>query len=182
MEELRGTGTRVAEAAATAMVGQNGAILIALAALVSTLGANAAVILAGSRLFYAMANDGLFFPAAAAVHPRFRSPHVAIIGLTLWASVLALSGTFEQLFTYVVFTSVLFGLTAGLAFFYLRVSRPNADRPYRVWGYPIVPALFVSGGLFLVVNTLIEKPVESIAGLVLLVPGLFFYFYWKRKV
>jgi len=181
MEELRGTGTRVAEVAATAMVGQGGATVIALAALVSTLGANAAVILAGSRLFYAMANDGLFFPAAAAVHPRYRSPHVAIIGLTLWASVLALSGTFEQLFTYVVFTSVLFGMTAGLAFFYLRATRPDADRPYRVWGYPVVPALFVAGGLFLVVNTLIEKPVESIAGLILLVPGLFFYFYWKRK-
>jgi APA family basic amino acid/polyamine antiporter len=101
-----------------------------------------------------------------------------IIGLVLWASILALSGTFEQLFTYVVFTSVLFGLFAGLGFFYLRLSRPDAERPYRVWGYPVVPALFVLGGLFLVVNTLIERPFESFAGLILLVPGLFVYLYY----
>ena len=124
----------------------------------------------------------LFFPVAAAVHPRYRSPHIAIIGLTPWSSVLVLSGTYDQLFTYVVFTSVLFGLIAGLAFFRLRTSRPHADRPYRVWGYPVVPGLFVLGGLVLVVNTLMEKPVESLAGLILLVLGLPAYFYWKRKM
>jgi APA family basic amino acid/polyamine antiporter len=181
MDALQASGTRVAEAAATAMVGQGGATIIAVAALASTLGANAAVMLAGSRLFYAMANDRVFFPAASAVHPRYHSPHVAIIGLTIWASILALSGTFEQLFTYVVFTSVLFGMIAGVAFFALRASRPDADRPYRVWGYPVVPALFVMGGLFLVVNTLKERPFESLAGLALLVPGLAAYFYWRSK-
>ena len=164
------------------MVGQGGATVIALAALVSTLGAIAAVILGGPRLLYAMAKDGLFFSAAAAVHPRYRSPHIAIIGLTLWSSVLALSGTYDQLFTYVVFTSVLFGLIAGLGFFRLRFTRPHADRPYRVWGYPVVPALFVLGGLLLVVNTLMESPTESLAGLSLLVLGLPAYFYWKRKM
>jgi APA family basic amino acid/polyamine antiporter len=180
MDALRGT-SRVAEAAATAMVGPAGATLIALTVLVSTLGADAAVILGASRLFYAMARDGLLFPAAAAVHPRYHSPHVAIVGITIWSSLLALSGTYEQLFTYVVFVSVLFSLLGGLALFRLRWSRPGAERPYRVWGYPVVPALFVLGALFMVVNTLSERPRESLAGLALLALGLPVYWYASRR-
>ena len=152
--------------------------MIALTVLVSTLGANAAVILGASRVMYAMASQGLFFRGAAAIHPRFRSPHVAVIGLTIWSSCLALSGTFEQLFTYVVFASVLFSMFGGLALFVLRRSRPDVERPYRVAGYPIVPALFIAGSLFLVVNTLRERPVESLAGLGLLALGLPMYWYW----
>jgi len=180
MDVLRGT-TRVAEAAATAMVGPIGATIIALTVLVSTLGADAAVILGASRLFYAMARDGLFFPAAAAVHPRYHSPHVAIIGLTMWSSLLALSGTYEQLFTYVVFVSVLFSLLGGLALFRLRRARPGDERPYRVPGYPVVPALFILGAAFIVTNTLVTRPVESIAGLGLLVLGLPAYAYWRAR-
>jgi basic amino acid/polyamine antiporter, APA family len=148
---------------------------------VSTLGANAAVILSGSRVMYAMASRGLFFKNAARVHPRFRSPHAAVILLTVWSSVLALSGTYEQLFTYVVFASVVFSLLGGLALFQLRRTRPAAARPYRVWGYPIVPALFVFGAFVLIVNTLKERPVESLTGLGLLAIGLPAYLYWKRK-
>jgi len=178
MDALRGT-TRVAEAAATAMVGPAGATVIALTVLVSTLGADAAVILGASRLFYAMAKDGVFFPAAAAVHPKFHSPHLAIVGLTVWSSLLALSGTYEQLFTYVVFVSVLFSLLGGLALFRLRWARPDTERPYRVWGYPIVPALFILGALYMVINTMTERPTESLAGLGLLVLGLPAYRYWR---
>ncbi|HUF48962.1 MAG TPA: APC family permease [Vicinamibacterales bacterium] len=180
MDALRGT-TRVAEAAATAMVGPVGATLIALTVLVSTLGADAAVILGASRLFYAMAKDGLFFPVAAAVHPRFHSPHLAIVGITVWSSLLALTGTYEQLFTYVVFVSVLFSLLGGLALFRLRRTRPEADRPYRVWGYPVVPALFMAGAFYMVVNTLTARPVESLAGLLLLVVGLPAYWYGRGR-
>jgi basic amino acid/polyamine antiporter, APA family len=147
---------------------------------VSTLGANAAVILAGSRLLFAMAEGGLFFARAAAVHPRFRTPHVAVMLLTVWSSLLALSGTYEQLFTYVVFTSVIFSLLGGLALFQLRRARPAAHRPYRVWGYPLVPGVFVLSALILAVNTLRQRPRESLAGLGLLVLGLPAYFYWKR--
>jgi APA family basic amino acid/polyamine antiporter len=179
VEQLRGT-TRVAEAAARAMVGDWGATMIAATVVVSTLGANAAVILTGSRVIYAMASQGLFFRAGAAVHSRYRSPHVAIVGLAAWASVLALSGTFEQLFTYVVFTSVLFNMLGGLAVFRLRRTRPDHPRPYRVWGYPIVPAVFVLASLYLVVNTLAARPWQSIAGLSLLVLGLPVYMYWSR--
>jgi APA family basic amino acid/polyamine antiporter len=180
MDQLRGT-TRVAERAATALVGPWGATMIALTVLVSTLGANAAVILSGSRVMYAMAARGLFFQGAARVHPRFRSPHVAVVLLTVWASILALSGTYEQLFTYVVFISVVFSLLGGLALFRLRRTRPAADRPYRVWGYPIVPGLFVIGAIVLIVNTLSRRPIESLAGIGLLVIGLPAYYYWKRR-
>lgn len=179
LDELRGT-TRVAERAATALVGPWGATMIAITVIVSTLGANAAVILSGSRVMYAMAERGLFFSSAALVHPRFRSPHVAVMLLTLWSSILALSGTYEQLFTYVVFASVVFSLLGGLALFQLRRARPNAKRPYRVWGYPLVPAVFVLGAFVLIVNTLTQRPIESLSGLALLAIGLPAYFYWKK--
>jgi APA family basic amino acid/polyamine antiporter len=179
MDTLRGT-TRVAQAAATAMVGPAGATIIALTVLVSTLGADAAVILFSSRLCYAMARDGVLFPAAAAVHPNYRTPHIAIIGITVWSALLALTGTYEELFTYVVFVSVLFSLLGGLAFFRLRQTRPNLERPYRTWGYPVVPLLFILGTLFMVINTLLGRPVQSLAGLVLLVLGLPAYWYWTR--
>ena len=171
ISELAGT-QRVAERAATALVGPAGATIVSLTVVMSTLGCNAAAILASSRLLYAMAADGLFFRAAAAVHPRYHSPHVAVIGITVWSSLLALSGSYEQLFTYVVFTSVLFSLFGGLALFRLRQLHPSANRPYRVWGYPVVPGLFVLGSLFVVINTLRERPFESLAGLGLLAIGL----------
>jgi len=180
MSELAGT-SRVAERAATALVGSSGATIVALTVVVSTFGCNAAAILAGSRLLYAMAADGVFFTSAAAVHPRYRSPHVAVMAVTIWSCVLALSGSYEQLFTYVVFTSVLFSLFGGLALFRLRFARPNAERPYRVWGYPIVPALFVLGSTFVVYNTFVEKRYESIAGLGLLVLGLPAFWYWRAS-
>ncbi len=180
MDELAGT-SRVAERAAMALVGPAGATIVALTVVVSTFGCNAAAILAGSRLLYAMAADGLFFRAAASVHPRYRSPHVAIVGITAWAALLALSGSYEQLFTYVVFTSVLFSLFGGLALFRLRRTHPAADRPYRVWAYPVLPALFVLGSFVVVVNTLHERPLQSLAGLGLLALGLPAYVFWKRR-
>ncbi len=180
MHELAGT-SRVAERAATALVGPSGATIVSLTVVMSTLGANAAAILGASRLLYAMAADGLFFRAAASVHPRYRSPHIAILGLTIWASLLALTGTYQQLFTYVVFISVLFSLFGGLTLFRLRKTHPGAARPYRVWGYPVVPGLFVLGSALVVANTLRERPFESLTGLGLLVAGLPVYAYWKRE-
>jgi APA family basic amino acid/polyamine antiporter len=177
MDEIRGV-RRIAEAAATALVGRAGADFIALTVVISTFGCNAAAILAGSRLLYAMSQDGLFFRATGAVHPRFRTPHVAIVGLTVWSMILALSGSYEQLFTYVMFASILFSVAGGVAVFRLRRLRPEAHRPYRTWGYPVVPALFVLGSLAFVLNTLVERPTESLAGLGLLALGLPAYFYW----
>jgi APA family basic amino acid/polyamine antiporter len=92
-----------------------------------------------------------------------------------------LSGTYEQLFTYVMFASILFNLAGGVAVFRLRARQPDRPRPYRTWGYPVVPVLFILGSLAFVVNTLMERPVESLAGLGLLAVGLPVYWYWTRK-
>jgi APA family basic amino acid/polyamine antiporter len=177
IDEMAGV-TRVAERAATTMIGPSGATFVALTVVVSTFGANVAAILAGSRLLFAMANDGVFLPAASRVHPTYRTPHVAIVALTVWSALLALSGTYEQLFTYVMFTSILFSVAAGIALFRLRSTHPEHPRPYRTWGYPVVPLVFIAGSLAFVANTLIERPVESLSGLALLALGLPVYWYW----
>ena len=179
IDEMRGV-TRVAEKAATALVGPGGASFVALTVVVSTFGCNAAGILAGSRILFAMAIDGVFLPVASRVHPRYQTPHVAIVALTFWSMILTLTGTYEQLFTYVMFSSILFSVVAGLALFRLRRLRPEVARPYRVWGYPIVPLVFVLGSTAFVLNTLFEKPVESLAGLGLLVIGVPVYLMSKK--
>ncbi len=178
--EIRGV-TRIAERAAVAMVGARGADFVAATVVVSTFGCNAAAVLAGSRLLFAMSRDGVFLPVAARVHPRYHTPHVAIAALTAWSALLALSGTYEQLFTYVMFSSVLFSVFGGVALFRLRRRRPDHPRPYRAWGYPLVPALFVAGSAVFVWNTLMERPMESLAGLGLLALGMPVYWYWRVK-
>jgi len=179
IDEMKGV-PRIAEKAATVLIGPAGASFIALAVVVSTFGNNCAGLLAGSRLLFAMASDGVFFPAARRVHPRYRTPHIAIAALTIWSAVLALSGTYEQLFTYVMFASILFSAAAGAALFRLRQTMPERPRPYRTWGYPAVPALFILGSLAFVLNTLIQRPTESLLGLGLLALGLPAYWYWSR--
>ena len=179
IDEMKGT-TRIAERAATMLVGPGGATFIAMTVVVSTFGNNGAALLAGSRLLFAMASDGVFLPAASRVHPRFHTPHIAIVALTIWAMLLALSGTYEQLFTYVMFTSILFSVATGAALFRLRRIMPDRPRPYRTWGYPLVPLVFILGSAAFVINTLLERPVESLAGLGLLALGLPAYWWGKR--
>jgi APA family basic amino acid/polyamine antiporter len=181
LEEMRGV-PRIAERAVTALVGASGGALVAATVAISTFGCNASAIIGMSRVCYAMAADGLFFRAAAAVHPRYRTPHVAIVMTCAWAALLTLTGTYEQLFTYVTFSSVVFFVAGGLAIFKLRRSRPDLPRPHRTWGYPAVPAIFVLGSGALVVNTLIERPVESATGLGLVALGLPAYWYWSASL
>jgi APA family basic amino acid/polyamine antiporter len=128
-----------------------------------------------------MAVDGMFFRFAALVHPKYRTPHGALLGLALWSAALTLSGSYEQLFTYVMFAAVLFNVLAGLAIFRLRKTRAHLPRPYRTWGYPVVPLVFVLGSAGLVVNTLVERPTESVAGLLLIAAGLPAYVYWRAR-
>jgi basic amino acid/polyamine antiporter, APA family len=170
---------RIGEAAAAALFGPAGARLVSLAVLVSTFGCISSTILCCSRIYLPMAQDGLFFPALARVHPRYRTPGASILAQGTWASLLALSGTYEQLYTYVIFAAVVFHTLTGAAVFVLRRTRPELPRPYRVWGYPVVPAIFIVSSLLLVGNTLVERPVESLAGLGLLVLGLPAYSWWR---
>ena len=172
---------RIAEKAVTALVGPVGAALVAATVVVSTLACNAAGVIAMSRACFAMAADGQFFRSAASVHARYRTPHIAIILTCAWSALLALTGTYEQLFTWVTFASVVFGVLGGLAIFRLRTTHAGVPRPYRTWGYPVVPMLFVAGLFVLVVNTLVEKPRESLIGLGLVALGLPGYWYWRRN-
>jgi basic amino acid/polyamine antiporter, APA family len=180
MPEMAGE-TRVAEKAMAALMGDNGARFIAATVVVSTFGCNIAGTLGMSRSCFALAADGLFFRRVAAIHPRYHTPHVAIAVTCAWAALLAVSGSYDQLFTYVTFASVFFSMLGGLAVFRLRRARPDAPRPYRVWGYPWTPALFIAGSGLVVLNTLLERPVESLLGLGLVALGLPAYWYWSRQ-
>ena len=173
--------SRIGEAAAAALFGPTGARLVSAAILVSTFGCLSSNILCCSRIYLPMAEDGLFFRSVASVHPRYRTPGRALWAQGAWSMILALSGTYEQLYTYVVFAGVLFHVATGAAVFALRRSRPDAPRPYRAWGYPVVPALFILASLALVGNTLIEKPREALIGLGFLALGLPAYAYWRRQ-
>jgi APA family basic amino acid/polyamine antiporter len=128
-----------------------------------------------------MANDGLFFKKFTYVHPRYHTPSVAIVWQGLFASILCLTGTYEELFTYVTFAVLLFFIGTVSAVFVLRKKRPQAERPYRVWGYPIVPLLFGLMILWIMINTIIEKPVEAVLGIILISAGLPVYFYWRKR-
>lgn len=180
LEEMSGV-TRIAEKAVTVLVGPVGAALVAGSVVISTFGCNVAAVITCSRTCFAMASDRRFFPAAARVHPVYRTPHQAILITSAWAAFLTLTGGYETLFTYVTFASVLFGSLGGAAIFVLRARRPELHRPYRAWGYPVVPALYVLGSLALVWNTLMERPGASIAGLGLVALGLPFYWHWSRQ-
>jgi len=180
LDEIKGV-TRIAEKAALALIGPSGAGFVAATVLISTFGCNAAGLLGGSRVLFAMGRDGVFLPAASKVHPTYMTPHVAIVALTVWSSVLALSGSYEQLFTYVMFASILFSVAAGMALFVLRRSQPDRPRPYRAWGYPVVPLIFVIGASAFVVNTLMERPTESLIGLGILLTGIPVYMYSTRR-
>jgi amino acid transporter/spore germination protein YaaH len=148
---------RVAGEVARKFLGEWGGGAVALAAMVSMFAAINGSILSGSRVPFAMARDGVFFPALARVHPRYHSPHVAVIVQSVLAALMALTGQYDELFTYVIFASwIYYGLT-GAAVFMLRRKHPEWPRPYRTWGYPVLPALFVVISGALVVLTLREQ-------------------------
>ena len=173
---------RIAERAMEAMVGAAGATLVVLAVIISTFGCNASSIIPISRICYAIAVDGLLSEGAAAVHPRFRTPHVAVVISCGWSALLTLTGTYEQLYTYVVFTALLFNAAGGLAIFQLRRKKPDLPRPYRCWGYPWMPIVFVLSTLALMANTLLERPAASLVGIVLVGSGLPLYLHRRRRV
>jgi APA family basic amino acid/polyamine antiporter len=179
-EEMQAT-SRVAETSAATLFGPIGARLISAAVLVSTFGCISATILYAARIYLPMAQDGVFFPALAHIHPRYRTPSTSIVAQGIWAILLTFSGSYEQLYTYVTFAVTLFHAATGTAVFVLRRKRPDLPRPYRTWGYPVVPALFVVVALLVVANTLVEKPVESLIGLGLLALGVPAYLFWQRR-
>ena len=170
----------VASKAATTFLGEYGGKLVAVAFVVSALGALNGSILSNARVPYAMARDGLFFAKMAELSERTRVPVWSLVVQAVWSSLLAVSGTFDQLTDSLLFASWIFYGLVTSSVFVLRRRMPQAPRPYRTLGYPVVPAIFVLVSAWLVVNTLIEKRVESVTGLVLILAGLPL-FYWFRS-
>ncbi|HKQ05948.1 MAG TPA: amino acid permease [Blastocatellia bacterium] len=171
----------VAAKAAQTFFGSTGAAFISIAFVVSTLGALNGCIMGQARIPFAMARDGLFFQRVGEVSARRRAPIWAISAQSAWGCVLALSGTFDQITTYTIFALWLFfGVTVS-AVFVLRRKMPDVERPYKTLGYPLVPLLFMLVAAWLVINTIVTSPVESVIGLVLIALGLPVYFYFKRK-
>jgi APA family basic amino acid/polyamine antiporter len=161
--------------------GPAGAAAVSLAAMISIFAALNGSILSGARVPYAAARDGLFFRAAARVHPAFHTPGVSIMMLTGWSCVLVLSGKYDDLFNFVIFGSWILYAMATASVFVLRIRRPDLPRPYKTLGYPVVPALFLLGAAVLEVRTLIDKPRQALTGIALMLLGLPFYFYWKSR-
>jgi len=172
---------RVASEAMERSVGSVGGTIVALAILISITGATNSNVLAGPRVYFAMARQGLFFRQVATVHPRYLVPVVSILLQGAWAIVLTLVGSFDRLFSYVIFVAWIFYALGGAAVFILRRRQPDLERPYKVWGYPVVPLLFVLMASLIVLNTIFNDFKNSFWGLVVVFSGLPAYFYWSRK-
>jgi APA family basic amino acid/polyamine antiporter len=178
---LHGTALPVASKAAQTFMPRFGAQLVAIAALLSTIGVLNGSILTGARIPFAMARDGLFFARFAQLGQRSAVPVPSIILQGIWASVLVLSATFDQLTDCVIFAGMIFYAATTTAVLILRKKQPETTRPYKTLGYPVVPLLFVSVAVWLLINTLSTNPIESVAGLGLIVLGLPVY-YWQRRI
>ncbi len=176
-----GSTDRVAGEMMRRILGAPGAAAVSIAAMISIFAALNGSILTGSRVPFAMARDGRFFDKVAYVHPVHRTPSVSILILSAWSALLVLSGRYDQLYTYVIFASVILYGMATASVIVLRFKRPDMPRPYRTIGYPVVPILFVLTTASLVVSTLIKSPRESFMGIGIVALGLPFYVYWSRK-
>lgn len=172
--------TRVMATALGVVVGHGAGQFVAVAILVSMFSAANSILLNAPRVFYAMAKDGLFFRSLARVHPRFGTPTLAICAAGIWSAILAVSGTFEQLLTYVVFIGwIFYALAAGSVFIY-RKRAPDAVRPYRVPLYPLTPIVFIVAATALVANTICSQPGRAAIGLGIVFLGAPAYAYWRR--
>ena len=168
----------VGEVAAERLFGSAAAVLFAVVAVVIILSSLSAMTTAGPRVYFAMARDGAFVPAAARVHPRYRTPAIAIIAQAIWSSLLVLSGTFEQLLTYTGFGVILFSALAVLSLFFVRRT-PTQAQVFRAWGYPWAPGLFCLVGFAIVINTIVEAPGVATAGLAVMAAGIPIYWWVK---
>jgi basic amino acid/polyamine antiporter, APA family len=172
---------RVASDAATAVLGPAAGKMVAAVILTSIFSAANGLTLTLPRLFFAMARDRVFFSGLATVHPRFGTPAAAIVGTGVWSAVLVLSGSFDQLLTYVVFMSWIWFALAALAIFVERRRAPHADRTFRTPGYPMTPLVFILAALGIVANTIVAQPAESTIGLAFALLGVPAYLVWRPR-
>lgn len=171
----------IASDAVQAFAGNRGAGWLTLAMAVSAFGALHVVIMTGARIPYAMARDGVFFQFTGRLHPRFSTPTGALLFLGAVATVLALTGTFEELYSLFVFAVWIFFALTGIALLRLRRVEPDLARPYRAWGYPLTPVIFVGAAIALTVNLWMVRPVRSTLGLLVILLGIPFYYRWRKN-
>jgi APA family basic amino acid/polyamine antiporter len=172
---------RVGVAAAEVMFGPTGGVLMAVAIMLSTFGCVNGLVLAGPRVYYAMAEDGLFFSQAGQLHPEFRTPVFGLVAQAVWAMVLCLSGSYGNLLDYVIFASLLFYFFTVLALFRLRVTRPDLPRPVKAFGYPVIPAVYLVAVMALMVILLFRKPLYTWPGLIIVALGVPVFYAWHRR-
>jgi APA family basic amino acid/polyamine antiporter len=172
---------RVATAAAAGILGPLAVQLMAAAIMISTFGCNNGLILAGARVSYAMAKDGLFFQRASEVDPVHHTPRFALLVQCIWTVLLILSGSYSDLLDYVIFAALLFYILTISALFVLRRTQPNLERPYRAFGYPVLPILYIAAAVVIEVLLLLYKPNYTWPGLIIVVLGLPVYFVWRRR-
>ena len=171
----------IAAAAAAAMFSPRAANWLSAVIALSCFGAMASCTLSGARVYYAMARDGVFFQRMAEVHPKWRTPALSLIGQAAWASVLTVSGRYDQLYTYVIYGMVLSYTLTVIGLFVLRRKRPDVPRAYRCTGYPWLPGIYVLLGAWWTINTIVERPQEALAGTLLVLLGVPGYLYWKKR-
>jgi APA family basic amino acid/polyamine antiporter len=154
---------------------------MAAAILISTFGCNNGMILAGARVYYAMSQDGLFFKAAAKLHPRYKTPVASLIVQAIWSCALCLSGSYGQLLDFTMFAALLFYILTIGGLFVLRVKQPNAERPYRAFGYPVLPAIYILMTIWICIVLLRYKPQYTWPGLAIVLLGVPVYFLWSAS-
>jgi amino acid transporter len=160
--------------------GSRGAVWLTIAMAISALGALHVVVLTGARIPYAMARDGIFFQFANRIHPSFRTPSGSLIFLGSIAALLALSGTYEELYSLFVFAVWIFFALTAIALVRLRKIEPNLVRPYRAWGYPLTPLIFLAVAIALTTNLWMVRPVRSSLGLLVILAGIPFFYHWRK--
>ena len=172
---------RVATAAAAAVFGDTARYIMAAAIMVSTFGCINGMVLAGARVYYAMALDGLFFRQAGVLDERSHTPVVSLVVQCVWACALTLTGTYSDLLDYVIFAVLLFYILTIAGIFVLRAKRPDLERPYKAFGYPVLPALYIALAGLIEALLLVYKPNYTWPGLIIVLMGIPVYFFWRRK-
>jgi APA family basic amino acid/polyamine antiporter len=179
--ERSANSERIAAEAVAEILGPAAGKLIAVAILVAMFSAANAFVLCGTRVYFAMAQDGVFFKRMAVIHPRWKTPAFAVTANCVWAGILAATGTFEQLLTCVVFTGWAFYALGAASIFFYRRQEPNAERPFMVPGYPWTPIVFILTSSAIVLNTVLVRPGQAAVGTGLTLLGAPIYWFWRRR-
>jgi len=172
----------VLDVIADRLLGVRAGNVMGVVSIVSLAASISAMTIAGPRVYYAMARDGVFLPVAAAVHPRYRTPAISIVAQSMWSGLLVLSGGADALIRYTGFTVILFSGVAVAALFVLRAREPAAPRPFRAFGYPAAPAVFVIASILIVVNAIYSDPRPSFAGLGIILAGVPLYMVFSSRI